>query len=172
MFSTKHVSGWMFRIAWLQFSCLLVTLWYDGNKGNVGISISGQQRQGSTCADWQGNKWAERRPMPSAWKRLLHIIKEAMRRFWSCLFLSKISIIWWKPFRWCAIFLIFRLREKCRKIYIIGTGLAVYGENGRNWINSRPRPDKKFTENFQTNLWKQQNREFGGRIGNFRDWSV
>ena len=84
----------------------------------------------------------------------------------------KISNIWWKPFRWCAIFLIFRLREKCRKIYIIGTGLAVYGENGRNWINSRPRPDKKFTENFQTNLWKQQNREFGGRIGNFRDWSV
>ena len=75
-------------------------------------------------------------------------------------------------FSLCAILLIFRLREKCRKIYIIGTGLAVYGENGRNWINSRPRPDKKFTENFQTNLWKQQNREFGGRIGNFRDWSV
>ena len=88
-FSTKRVSGWMFRIAWLQFSCLLVTLWYDGNKGNVGISISGQQRQGSTCADWQGNKWAERRPMPSAWKRLLHIIKEAMRRFWSSLFFKK-----------------------------------------------------------------------------------
>ena len=81
-----------FRIAWLQFSCLLVTLWYDGNKGNVGISISGQQRQGSTCADWQGNKWAERRPMPSAWKRLLHIIKEAMRRLWSCLFFKKSPI--------------------------------------------------------------------------------
>ena len=52
-------------------------------------------------------------------------------------------------------FHIFKLREKRWQIYIIE--IAVCRENGRNWINSRPATDKKFTEGFQTNLWKTAN---------------
>ena len=74
-----------------------------------------------------------------------------------------IAKAWWKSILCCSFLLIFKLRRKRWQIYIIE--IAVYGENGRNWINSRP-ADKKFTEDSRQIC---ENSKFG-RLGEI--WTV